>query len=302
MRPLITAASESAPDPFRSLWYTGRSASAVPAWRVFDRLAPWYARYRPGYPDAALTHLTTEARLERTSRVLDLGCGPGRLAIALASSVSEVVAIDPSPGMLSEAARLAGRAGVGHRIHWRQAAADDRDAIGPGPFDLAVIASAATFLDLATVLETIAPVMAEVGTLAILSAEPGLQPAPPAWQRAAHGVRARWFPARAPRTGRAGPDLAAVLRSSPFGCGSRRRFTQTLELTLDQAVGLQYTYASCNPRALGGDWPAFETELRYALAAACPDGRFSISHRTDVHLATRLAADARDLEPACHRP
>lgn len=298
MRPATT--SEPVPDPSGPLCLD-HAGGRAPAWAVFDRLAPWYAQFRPDYPNAARAHVAFVARLGASSRVLDLGCGPGRLVIALAPTVSEVVALDPAPGMLYEAARMAGRAGVGHRIHWRQAAADDLDAIGPGPFDLVVIASASAFLDLAAVLAAIAPIMSDNGTVAILSAEPGLQPPPPPWQQAAHAVRTRWFPSRAPRTGRAAPDITEVLRGSPFGNPSRHCFTQTLDLDLDHAVGLQYTYASCNPRALGGDWPTFETELRHALAAACPSGRFPLGHRTDVHLAVRLAAKTRAPESARHR-
>src|SRR5262249_60601 len=47
-----------------------------------------------------------------TSRILDLGCGPGTLACAFAPLVGEVIGIDPEPEMLRVAREEAARAGV----------------------------------------------------------------------------------------------------------------------------------------------------------------------------------------------
>jgi len=45
--------------------------------------------------------------LTRRHRILDLGCGPGQLAIAFAPYAASVVAIDPEPKMLRAASALA---------------------------------------------------------------------------------------------------------------------------------------------------------------------------------------------------
>ena len=69
---------------------------------VFHGTAPWYARYRPRYPAELIERLAVAARLDGTGRLLDLGTGPGFLAVPLAPYVEEVVAVDPDAGMLAE--------------------------------------------------------------------------------------------------------------------------------------------------------------------------------------------------------
>ncbi|MGP3936494.1 class I SAM-dependent methyltransferase [Nonomuraea sp. KM88] len=72
---------------------------------LFGGAAPYYARYRPGYGEAVIAHLAET--LGSDSRVLDLGCGPGTIAIPLAPGVKAVFAVDPAQEMLAEGRRLA---------------------------------------------------------------------------------------------------------------------------------------------------------------------------------------------------
>lgn len=71
--------------------------------RRFRRSAPYYAIGRPPYPAALIRRVADICRLRPTDRLLDLGCGPGMLAIAFAPFVTEVVGMDPEPEMLSRA-------------------------------------------------------------------------------------------------------------------------------------------------------------------------------------------------------
>jgi SAM-dependent methyltransferase len=68
----------------------------------FESTAPWYAQYRPRYPPELIERLVQAAGLDGGSRVLDLGAGPGHVAVAIASHVGEVVAVDVEPGMLAQ--------------------------------------------------------------------------------------------------------------------------------------------------------------------------------------------------------
>src|SRR4051794_21249398 len=68
----------------------------------FESTAPWYARFRPRYPPELIERLVTAAGLDGSSRVLDLGTGPGHVASAIARHVGEVVAVDIEAGMLAQ--------------------------------------------------------------------------------------------------------------------------------------------------------------------------------------------------------
>ncbi len=69
---------------------------------VFRGTAWHYARYRPGYPPVLIERLAEAAGLGPASRVLDVACGTGPIAVPLAAYVGEVVAIDREPEMLAE--------------------------------------------------------------------------------------------------------------------------------------------------------------------------------------------------------
>jgi SAM-dependent methyltransferase len=71
----------------------------------FRTAAAYYARYRPAYPMELIERLVQATALGGTARVLDLGCGPGTLAIPLAAYVDEVVAVDVEPEMIAELRR-----------------------------------------------------------------------------------------------------------------------------------------------------------------------------------------------------
>lgn len=67
-----------------------------------------------------------------TPRVLDLGCGTGRLAIAMAAAGHEVTAVDPARAVLDAARRKPGAAAV----RWIEGSAE---ALPPGAFDAALL-------------------------------------------------------------------------------------------------------------------------------------------------------------------
>lgn len=64
----------------------------------FDSAADIYARARPEYAAAAVEWAVAPG----TRRVLDLAAGTGKLTVALVERGLDVVAIDPSPGMLAQ--------------------------------------------------------------------------------------------------------------------------------------------------------------------------------------------------------
>ena len=78
--------------------------------RVYDPTlyrgtAPYYARGRPPYSRALPVTLAAELGLDGAGRLLDVGCGPGVLAIELAGRFAEAIGLDPDADMLAEAAR-----------------------------------------------------------------------------------------------------------------------------------------------------------------------------------------------------
>ena len=63
--------------------------------RRFRSAAAYYARYRIPYPPELIARVAREANLSPGDRVLDLGCGPAMLGIALAQLGASFMAVDP---------------------------------------------------------------------------------------------------------------------------------------------------------------------------------------------------------------
>ncbi len=81
--------------------------------------------------------------------VLDVGCGPGRFALALAPGVARVVGVDPSPVMLTLLRRQARRQGLGNVTtmtgRWQDVEIEPFD-VGLCSYVLPLIEDARTFL------------------------------------------------------------------------------------------------------------------------------------------------------------
>jgi SAM-dependent methyltransferase len=78
----------------------------------------------PAHSDAAIVRLIREAaRLGPRSAVLDVACGPGLVAFALAESAGHVTGLDITPAMLEKARELQGQRGLTN-LTWQLGRAD----------------------------------------------------------------------------------------------------------------------------------------------------------------------------------
>jgi ubiquinone/menaquinone biosynthesis C-methylase UbiE len=102
---------------------------------LYKGSAPYYLKGRPPYSPALGDTLAKECGLDGTGRLLDVGCGPGVLAVELAPLVQECVGLDPDAEMLEEARRHAGRAHVAN-IEWVHAIAEQIPDLDLGTFRL----------------------------------------------------------------------------------------------------------------------------------------------------------------------
>jgi 2-polyprenyl-3-methyl-5-hydroxy-6-metoxy-1,4-benzoquinol methylase len=92
--------------------------------QAFEGTAEYYAVGRPPYSAEVAGTVARELSLDGTGQLLDVGCGPGVLAFALAQLFDKVTALDPEPGMLEAGRRRCQQAGVDN-ARWVQGVAED---------------------------------------------------------------------------------------------------------------------------------------------------------------------------------
>jgi trans-aconitate methyltransferase len=132
--------------------------------RPFRTTVPYYVTHRPRYPDELIRLLADDVGLNAESRVLDLGTGPGHVAIPLAAHVGEVVAVDVEPEMLA-----ALRAAAPPNVEVVAARAEEVDESW-GPFDLVTAGRSFHWFDETVVmprLERLTPALALLGDSAL---------------------------------------------------------------------------------------------------------------------------------------
>jgi ubiquinone/menaquinone biosynthesis C-methylase UbiE len=256
---------------------------------LFASAIPFYARYRPGYPVELVDFLAARLGLDGRDRALDVGCGTGQITIPLARYVGEVVALDPLAGMLSHGRTAAQRAGITN-IVWLQADSTRLAELADTHPRLSVFAASFHWTDRDTVARVLDGVLARDGAIVVICNGLAEQDRPD-WVNAIAEIRTRYLgPHR-----RAGSDTYVhsrrshleALCASPFSRVERLWWSWSRELTLEQVVGLQFSYSFSTPALLGDRAQAFAADVREAVLRLHPSATVVQPIRVEVLIATR---------------
>ena len=152
---------------------------------LFAGAAPYYDRGRLPYPPDLAGAFARALGLDGGGRLLDVGCGPGSVALRLAGLFEEVVGVDADAGMIEEARRLAAERGVGSArfVHRR---AEELPA-GLGRFRVVTFAASFHWMDRPRVAGLVHSMLTRDGAVVHVDErrdmpdldEPAPHPAPP---------------------------------------------------------------------------------------------------------------------------
>lgn len=258
---------------------------------LFDSTAPYYVRYRTGYPPTFFSYLVDRFALNSTQTVLDLGCGTGQIAIPLAPHAARVIAVDPGPTMLEQARRLGAERGV-TTIDWIVGDAHRLHELDLPTLDLVTMGASFHWTDREALMVDLDTLVSSGGAVVVISGGAAGKHIPTSLQDAIAAIRTRYLtPSR--RTG-LGTNIprnerhADVLRRSPFSHVDTVTWTWQLHRDVDSLVGLQFTYSYSAPVQFGdlSTRMSFENELRDLLRTHFPDGVTETVH-TEALIATR---------------
>lgn len=255
-----------------------------PADSPFAEAAEYY-RVRAPYSPQALVCVREAFQLDGNSRGLDLGCGPGTIAIPLSRMVGYVLAVDPSEAMLNQGRMRGAEAGRGN-IDWLCARAEDvTDVLGT--FNVVTMAQSFHWMDRDAVLRHLGSMVAEGGGVVLIN--PGKRRPQESWETLANEVVARYLGHR-PRHARTNPEPEnepALLRSAAFSQFTAREFALEFERDVPSIVGHVYSTSVSPKSAFGTRADLFERDLTEALLRANPSGVFRERVETEVVIARK---------------
>lgn len=242
--------------------------------RRFRATVPYYSRYRLNYPDSLIARVIEIVELKPGDRVMDLGCGPGLLAILFAKAGMRVTGVDPEPDMLAAARAAASEAGV--QLDLRQGSSFALPADNE-PFDLIVMGRAFHWMDGRATLVALDGRVAKGGALAFFD-DDHPRTAENAWRFALRDIANRFGRTRLHHIVQASSaefrSRHALLLDSAFSCLEGVSAYVRRDVTADEVVGLAFSLSTTSRERLGERAQAFEDELRLALAEISPEGRF----------------------------
>lgn len=248
--------------------------------------AVYYARGRLPYAPTYAAQLAEALGQHGQGRLLDVGCGPGVVALAMAPYFAAVTGIDPDPDMLTEARSHAARLGV-RNASWVEMRAEDLPA-GLGRFRVMLFAQSFHWTDRERVAAAAFQMIEPGGYFVHVSERPSVASGPvslphPAPPRETIAALIRTYLGDIRRAGqgvlRFGTQSGerAIVEAAGFD-GYRHLPIPSggiVERSADDIVAWVFSRSDSAPHLFGDRLEQFECELRSRLQQASLDGVFA---------------------------
>ena len=256
---------------------------------LFEGTAAYYRQGRNPYAPALADALAGHLHLEGRGHLLDVGCGPGTVALLFAHLFEGVIGLDPDPGMLAEAQRAGGDAHITNAGWIRMRAEDLPGSLGT--FRVISFAQSFHWMDRPRVASAVRGMLTADGAVVQVdlwhhSSPSRILPSgpyPPVPEAAIDALRRRWL----------GPDLRAgqgFRNTSPEGEDAVFQAAgfapeelvvvpddRILERSAEDVVAWALSTSSTAPHLFGERLDDFIRELRHVLLEVSPEGPFSVA-------------------------
>jgi len=252
--------------------------------RRFRTAAAHYLAGRPDYAPRLIRRVVELCGVRREHRVMDLGCGPGLLAVAFAPFVREVVGVDPEPEMLRVAAARGAPANVG----WIEGGSYD---LGPrfGRFFLVVMGRSFHWMDRADTLRRM-DAMIEPGGAVVLFDDTHPNVPDNAWRRPWREVIERYAGGDPARGRSQSPEWMrheAFLLDSAFAELEELSVIERRRVAVETLIDRVLSTSTTSEARLGARAHDLVREIRDLMAGIAPEGSVTEVIATSALIARR---------------
>lgn len=224
----------------------------------YETAAEFY-RFREPYPPTFFQEVAARLSLNRSTRLLDVACGPGNLAIGFAPFVGPCTAIDPEAAMLDAASSAAEQAGVD--VTFILTALKDFDC-AETCFDFVTIGRAIHWLSQDAALGILERVLSAQGRIAVCAAITSDAPLN-TWAEKFRQVRKAWTPAE--EESRYRIDMERWFAPSRFRKQHEIAVLYRQQVSILELMRRALSYSVTSPAALGEKRAQFEAEVEAAV-------------------------------------
>lgn len=252
----------------------------------FRSAAEHYLKGRPPYAPALFERVAVLTGLRQDGAVLDLGCGPGQIALGFAPHAGAITAIDPEPEMLSIAVAAAETAG--RRVRFIEGSSYDLTP-ALGTFDLVAIGRAFHWMDRRDTLERLNRMIAPNGAIALFSDK---HPEVPqnAWRQAYDAVLDKYSAQDTARKLRKSDEFGShetVLLPSPFSHLERVGVIEQRVTPIEDFDSRLLSLSSVSRDQIGDKADDMITEFRAEMAPYVANGMVTEVVESQALIASR---------------
>ncbi len=254
----------------------------------FATTAELYEQYRPPYSAEFFRAIAEKLALSKKHALIDLGTGPGPLALGFAPYVGRVVGVDPEPEMLAAARAAAERAGAD--VTFLEGRAEDLPET-VGGFDVVTIGRALHWMDHNALGPVFARLVAPGGAIVVcatFASRDGRNP----WLPDYDAARRAWSDEKLLQDASKGEqthrNLAEVLGPAGFGVADTVSVETTHEVSASDLARRVLTFSPSSPAALGDRVDAMLSDIEARLAPYSRDGVLAETLVSWANVARRL--------------
>jgi SAM-dependent methyltransferase len=231
-----------------------------------------YEELRPPYPAEFFRTVAQRLSLGKERALIDLGTGPGLLALGFAPYVGRIVGVDPEPAMIAAARKAAGRASKALTLI--KGKAEDLPA-DIGSFDVVTIGRALHWMERDAMPGLFERLVVPDGTILVCSSHSVADGRNP-WLGEYNKARRIWSEASlwsesgsGERTHR---DLAAFFRGTRFHLADLIKVETSHEINVRDLARRVLTFSPSSPEVLGDKADAMLRDVEQRLLPLSREG------------------------------